>query len=142
MEMVPRRAAENLEDEEGPCPICFGAMHRGRNRVRGRLAHLSPCHHKFHEFCIRKWILVQEHGDNGSASCPVCRGPAVTSAIVAEVGTGEGLLGEFEAFVAGLFSGGEGEAASAAAAGTAPASAATATSASPTAPQEAPSARV
>lgn len=51
------REQEN-EQIESECPICFGSMEEN-NFVE------TPCHHKFHEGCIKDWF-------NRSTLCPMC----------------------------------------------------------------------
>ncbi|XP_051504749.1 RING finger protein 145 isoform X1 [Myxocyprinus asiaticus] len=54
--LLPRASAEQLEDHNDVCAICFQDM---------TSAVITYCGHFFHGTCLRKWLYVQE-------TCPMC----------------------------------------------------------------------
>ncbi|XP_062991505.1 RING finger protein 145-like isoform X2 [Elgaria multicarinata webbii] len=62
--LLPRATAEQLEDHNDVCAICFQEM---------AFAVIMQCGHFFHGGCLRKWFYVQD-------TCPLCHQPVKLAA--------------------------------------------------------------
>ena len=56
IESLPEATIAQLIELNDRCAICFQDL---------KSARITPCHHFFHEICLRKWFYVQDH-------CPMC----------------------------------------------------------------------
>jgi len=48
------------------CPICYGDIPLN-NQV------CTPCNHHFHKTCLTQWAYSEEHKENTTIPCPMCR---------------------------------------------------------------------
>ncbi|XP_044284192.1 RING finger protein 145-like isoform X2 [Varanus komodoensis] len=62
--LLPSATAEQLEDRDDVCAICFQEM---------TVAVVTRCGHFFHGDCLRKWFYVR-------GTCPLCHQPVVAGA--------------------------------------------------------------
>ncbi|XP_062325067.1 RING finger protein 145 [Osmerus eperlanus] len=86
---LPRATAQQLEQYNDVCAICFQEMSS---------AVITYCGHFFHGNCLRKWLYVQE-------TCPMCHqsvrpspgaGEAQAAAYQGDMGPGEAQAGAFQ----------------------------------------------
>ncbi|EOA28803.1 hypothetical protein CARUB_v10025035mg [Capsella rubella] len=54
------------EENESTCSICLEDFCTGDDNSEWDIRELSQCSHRFHEACIRKWLMR-------CRSCPICR---------------------------------------------------------------------
>ncbi|GAB4840226.1 hypothetical protein Ancab_020991 [Ancistrocladus abbreviatus] len=72
--VVVRHDREQTEGAVDLCGVCLSEIEHGEDIRRLR------CHHLFHKDCLHRWMST------GHTTCPLCRGPLASPAVVVEGG--------------------------------------------------------